>query len=349
MGLNKKMSSEKIFVWKQIVKYHYYWSLVKMTDIKIFVVHHKPSIVVNNSLFVDIHGGANESTIVLPMRGDNTGDNISNKNSTFNEMTVQYWAWKNISADYYGLCHYRRYLSFAEKMYPQNERNHVFTSIMDCLELRKYGLLNKKKMEVIIKQYDAIIPVPCDVRKVLTPYGIQDTLYNHWLAFSDTMLDKETVDLLIKLIQKLRPEYYDTAIKYFAGHIHHGNNCYILNQKLFYEMCEFQFPILFELEQHLDLNSLEGNKKRAPGYCGEILNGIFIHHLKRNGSLRIKESQLIHFDKTTPPRNKLHGLLSTMVARTGASARSVVDICLPKGSKRREYIKKIYYTVINNH
>ena len=37
---------------------------------------------------------------------------------TFNELTVQYWAWKNVQADYYGLCHYRRYLSFSKNTFP---------------------------------------------------------------------------------------------------------------------------------------------------------------------------------------------------------------------------------------
>ena len=45
--------------------------------------------------------------------GDNTGENISEKRMTFCELTTQYWAWKNVDADYYGFCHYRRYFSFS--------------------------------------------------------------------------------------------------------------------------------------------------------------------------------------------------------------------------------------------
>ena len=39
---------------------------------------------------------------------DNTGDNISERNRHYSEVTAIYWMWKNANADYLGLCHYRR-------------------------------------------------------------------------------------------------------------------------------------------------------------------------------------------------------------------------------------------------
>lgn len=46
------------------------------------------------------------------MLHDDEGDNISERNKTYCELTAQYWAWKNEEADYYGFFHYRRYLAF---------------------------------------------------------------------------------------------------------------------------------------------------------------------------------------------------------------------------------------------
>ncbi|MCL2520879.1 MAG: DUF4422 domain-containing protein, partial [Spirochaetaceae bacterium] len=87
-----------------------------MKDIKIFVSHRidLDSEVIDNPLFVPVRCGAvydkreNKPDII----GDDTGDNISEKRLSYNELTVMYWAWKNVKADYYGLCHYRRYFSF---------------------------------------------------------------------------------------------------------------------------------------------------------------------------------------------------------------------------------------------
>ena len=49
------------------------------------------------------------------MIGDDTGDNISELNRNFNELTAIYWAWKNYdklgNPDYIGLAHYRRFLA----------------------------------------------------------------------------------------------------------------------------------------------------------------------------------------------------------------------------------------------
>ncbi len=39
---------------------------------------------------------------------DDTGDNISEKNKRYCEMTGAYWAWKNTCSKYTGFCHYRR-------------------------------------------------------------------------------------------------------------------------------------------------------------------------------------------------------------------------------------------------
>jgi len=39
---------------------------------------------------------------------DADGENISEKNAYYNEMTGMYWLWKNTNWDYSGICHYRR-------------------------------------------------------------------------------------------------------------------------------------------------------------------------------------------------------------------------------------------------
>src|SRR5688572_2068785 len=63
-----------------------------------------------SELFMHIQGGRASSGHMLHMPGDDTGEHISGKNATFGELTVLYWAWKNLTGiDIVGFCHYRRY------------------------------------------------------------------------------------------------------------------------------------------------------------------------------------------------------------------------------------------------
>ena len=65
------------------------------------------------SPYLPIQVGKAISNTDLGVQGDNTGDNISEKNQSYCELTGIYWAWKNLkNVDYIGLCHYRRYFDF---------------------------------------------------------------------------------------------------------------------------------------------------------------------------------------------------------------------------------------------
>ena len=82
-------------------------------DIRIYVVCHKPAYVPETPYLYPIQVGTALSGKKLPgMLHDDEGDNISERNKTYCELTAQYWAWKNEEADYYGFFHYRRYLAF---------------------------------------------------------------------------------------------------------------------------------------------------------------------------------------------------------------------------------------------
>ena len=79
-------------------------------NIKILVATHKPYWMPDDDVYLPIHvGKAGQKDIGFI--GDDTGENISYKNANYCELTGMYWAWKNLQADYIGLCHYRRYFT----------------------------------------------------------------------------------------------------------------------------------------------------------------------------------------------------------------------------------------------
>ena len=78
-------------------------------DVKIVVATHKKYPLMKDDRYLPVFVGAAVSDSSLPYQRDDQGDNISNKNSYYSELTGLYWAYKNLKADYIGLCHYHRY------------------------------------------------------------------------------------------------------------------------------------------------------------------------------------------------------------------------------------------------
>lgn len=56
---------------------------------------------------------------------DNAGDNISEKNGNYSELTSMYWIGKHADAEYLGLFHYRRFLELSEEDLYRLDENHV--------------------------------------------------------------------------------------------------------------------------------------------------------------------------------------------------------------------------------
>ena len=77
--------------------------------IKILISYHKESEIITSEIMKPIQVGAKASPLDLGILRDDQGTNISDKNDRYCELTAQYWAWKNLDADYYGFMHYRRH------------------------------------------------------------------------------------------------------------------------------------------------------------------------------------------------------------------------------------------------
>lgn len=271
-------------------------------DIKIFVSHRidLDSKTIDNPLYVPVRCGAvYDKRENITMLGDNTGDNISKKRNSFCELTVQYWAWKNVKADYYGLCHYRRYLSFrGEDIYSPNLRQGILDSLSEK-NIEYCGLNNVNKMREIIESCDILTSYEYHMIYDAERYSNAKNIYEQWLLFWGKYVDKSTLDLMLEILKNKYPNYYKTALEYMNRKYFRGFNCFIMKKEAFFELCEFEFSILFELEKKIDITNYSDTKRRSIGYISEWLYGIWLYYQEKNKKYNIKTTQLITFMDTT--------------------------------------------------
>ena len=172
-----------------------------MEKIKIFSAYYKQYYIPKSPIFCPIHVGHINSQNELGLLADDTGDNISSKNLTFNEVTAQYWVWKNYKeAEFVGFCHYRRYLIYPSEnnIYSKIRnkirrtfkiRNKNFTSQMD----EKLNLFTSKILNDTEK-YDIFIP-----REILMPLTLEEQyekfhVIDHYIQLGKS-IEKEAPEL----------------------------------------------------------------------------------------------------------------------------------------------------------
>lgn len=209
--------------------------------IKILVAAHKPNNVFRDEIYTPIHVGRSLSYYASEMQdmiGDDTGENISNKNPSYCELTAIYWAWKNIKdVQYIGLAHYRRYFEI------------------------KFSEAN---IDDLMEGYDVILP---------RPYR-HDRYLEFKLARELTMEDEV---ILLQTIKEMYPNYEQTTISYLYDFIDIPYNMFIMRKELLDKYARFLFSILFQCEKKMKPLPYTCSSRRF-GYIAEFLLPIFCIH-----------------------------------------------------------------------
>lgn len=252
---------------------------MKNDTITIVVATHKKYQMPSDKMYLPIHVGAegkrdeNGNEIDLGFQKDNTGDNISLKNSSYCELTALYWAWKNIDSDYIGLAHYRRHFANGKKS------DDKFDSI-----------LQYEDIEPQLGKYKVFVPKK---RK----YYIE-TLYSHYAHTHYA----EHLDETRKIVSEIYPEYLNSYDKVLNQTCAYMFNMMILSKELFDDYCEWLFSILFELEKRIDckysdLSSFQG---RFYGRVSEIIFNVWLDYKINNKEIlnsQIKELPYVYTEK----------------------------------------------------
>ena len=217
-------------------------------DIKILVATHKSYWMPTDNVYLPVHVGK-EGKEDIGFIGDNTGDNISTKNANYCELTGLYWAWKNISADYIGLCHYRRYFTRANPI--------------NC-EKKKQVILSRNEWEKLLEKHPIIVP---DKRK----YYIETNRshYNHSHYAKD-------IDTTEKIIQEKYPQYINAFTKVMKRTWAHMFNMFVMRKDYLDEYCTWLFDVLQELENRTDITNYNVIEARIYGYISELLLDVWL-------------------------------------------------------------------------
>ncbi|WP_203289114.1 DUF4422 domain-containing protein [Metabacillus sp. cB07] len=242
----------------------------KTERLQILVATHKEYIMPNEKIYLPIHVGK-EGKKEIGFIGDNTGENISQKNKNYCELTALYWAWKNLDCEYVGLCHYRRYFS-NKGLAASNKQNNdsAFSQI-----------LSKENIDELMNNYDVILPKKRN-------YFIESIWSHYDHAHNITDLEKTKI-----IFKEYYPEYLDSFNKIMFGKKLHLFNMFLMKKQLFNEYSEWLFDILQKLESEINIENYNPYQARVYGFISERLFNVWLEYQ----SLKVKELEIVTLEK----------------------------------------------------
>ena len=190
-----------------------------------------------------IQVGAANTDVKIAMIADNMGENISERNVNYSELTGLYWIWKNKlcvpafseaeDGQYYGLSQYRRMLFFSDD---------------DLLRLPDNDV-------------DVVLPFPM-------PY--EPNIHAH----HERYMKEEDWNALLTALRELQPEYADYFPKVLDQRYLYNYNVILAKKAVLRDYCAWLFPILERTEE---LSVPKGSERadRYIGYMGETLETLY--------------------------------------------------------------------------
>ena len=213
----------------------------------IYVITHKNfKKVITDNFYRTLLVGADSNSADGCDVKDNTGDNISLKNSSYCELTGLYWIWKNTCDDIVGVCHYRRY--FADSFIPD-----------------KKNLLSGEDVKRYMKDFDIILPHKrlFDGKNALEFYGKYHNI--------------EDWQRMVEVVGHLYPEYIQDIEWFEKEKKGYCYNMFITTRENMYLYCKWLFSILFELEKDTNTTTYTKYNSRIYGFLSERMLNIWLH------------------------------------------------------------------------
>lgn len=218
-------------------------------------------------------GAYNKENIKKDYLRDDVGENISNKNPNYCELTGLYWIINHdTKSDVIGLEHYRR----------------VF--INNLIYINKYPMLSTKQINKLMNKYDLILP-----RKVYFDLSI----YEHYKKDHYS----SDLDKVENILKEKYPNYLESYKKVINQNGIYLFNMFIGKRKIIEDYSNWLFDILFELEKKINLIDRDNYQKRVYGFLSERLFNVYLE--KHKNEIKIKEKR-VEFIETTPMKTQIN-------------------------------------------
>ena len=228
-----------------------------MSSVRIYVVAHKEFYKPNSKIYSTLWVGDQKHDFRCKEACyyDDEGDNISNKNQYYNEMTALYWIWKNGQEEIEGLCHYRRFF------YNPFHKGFFKTP------------LSKHYIKEYLLTSDIIVQLRAD-------YGDKN-LYEQYVD----ALPEVGLQITRQVIAEEFHEYLNIYDQVLQQNYMFSCNMFICKRELLCQYCEWVFPILFAIEPKLDYEGWNDFEKRTLGMLSERLFNVWLVYKE----LKVKE------------------------------------------------------------
>jgi hypothetical protein len=250
----------------------------------IFSIFHKEYFVPKNKIIFPILVGKNKDNILLNTNNmiyrDDIGNNISNLNSYFSELTAMYWIWKNFNQnknDFVGIAHYRRYLILNQKRnILQKLKSRSFNYIYSDDKYRQFKHNEKLHNNVsenginrILANKSIILPIP---NQIIINNNIYTAKEQYLLEHIET--DWNILEESLKLMY---PQYSKTFNEFAIQTYMSIGNMFICKRDIFDAYCNWLFPLLFDIKEKISISKDE-YQARVIGFMAERLLNIYVYH-----------------------------------------------------------------------
>jgi len=222
----------------------------KEKSLQIFVATHVAFNPPDDPLYVPLHVGKSGKPD-LGYIGDNTGENISDLNFLYGELTGLYWIWHNVQGlDYVGLCHYRRYF-IDDQMY-QMKQGEYLRYLQEC---------------------DAIVPKHMQCEDGCSYYEQFGRAHNI-----------HDLDAVGRALKQSYPEYADAYDHAMNGTIFYYGNLMVTSLQILRAYAKWLFTIFVEAGEEIDVSGYDDYHKRVYGFLSEQM--FYVFALANNLKLR---------------------------------------------------------------